>query len=225
MAAAAPDVWIGVLSRGAPDYLENLLLNLRGVPPSARLDVGVALLDQASSPATRAVIARHCGGLPHARVRPLFLPQDVGFATGHALLFDLLWSEGRHPFHVALNQDVLFGEDHWLDRLIAPFADPRVGLAWAGPAVTALRTADVARLGLFDSALEAAGREQADLRRRWLRAGCRAAPVDLAFVARYLDPPEPAPPPDRPDGDGPLDAAAIPALYPGVWFPPAPGDG
>lgn len=114
----ALDVSVVIPVKNAAAFLPALMAALRSqkpVPPDE-----VVLVDSMSSDATRAI----AGGYPEARVVSI-----ERFSHGRAR--NLGAREARGEIIVLMTQDAVPADEHWLARLLEPFADSRVAAVYS----------------------------------------------------------------------------------------------
>lgn len=102
---------ISILTRNAGEAFPEVLAALRR--QVIDLPTEIVLLDNGSTDGTLAV-ARAAGAVVHTMP-----PEDFSFGESRDRLFSLC----RGPYIVALSQDAVPADDHWLDRLTRPLRD------------------------------------------------------------------------------------------------------
>jgi GT2 family glycosyltransferase len=104
---------ISILVWDAPYYVENLLKSLFEEYRIGSTPHCVYVLDQGSGFATRRVLRRF-----RDRVRVIRLKRNIGFPKGHNLIFEEASTTEAFRYFCAVNSDVRFLEDDWLDRMV-----------------------------------------------------------------------------------------------------------
>ena len=209
MTARRPVCAISLLVWNSVRYLENLLVNIAVYPPGGAYHLRI--LDQGSGPETAALLQRHAEGVDVVSVERL--EANIGYGAGHNRNYARFRRDIAFDYFVTINDDLVFGETNWLDRLVEGM-EARQDVAVGGPicfrmdakttrrstraeraagrfdfvggAVSIIRASAVDALGLFDEAYAPAYWEDADMCFRNRHFGWQLASIDLQVCHAYL---------------------------------------
>lgn len=117
MADDLPDVSIALLTHNAGPLLERVLQAIRSQKTGRRVEL--VAIDTASADGSRERLEAY-----GANVETI-APETFNFGATR----DLLFERARGAFIVSLSQDAVPAQPDWLEKLLAPFDDPSVGVS------------------------------------------------------------------------------------------------
>ncbi|MFN3076092.1 MAG: glycosyltransferase [Alphaproteobacteria bacterium] len=200
---------ISLLVWDSPLYTRNLLKNLDWAVPGNSMHT--IILDQGSEPETRDYLREYVPS--RSNISAILLDENIGYGAGHNRNYQTARDQGEFDYFITINNDVVFGEQLWADRLVDMMeANPRAAIG--GPfgyrrdgdyltpstkedmksgnflfvtgAICIIRAAAVEQAGLFDEAYSPAYWEDYDMAMRYLHFGWEQIFIDISAVHGYF---------------------------------------